>query len=154
MKIPAKKISAFFASASAVLAMSVAVSASDIKGLANIENAYIIDLKWDELKIENEPAPEPDIKCNFTVDEKNVEINAFINNTYAEDKDVIVVIAQYNDKGKTVNVTYKKITVPGNTITPEQYTVRADEVSEDKSSVLGFVWEGFGSIRPIEKLTE
>ena len=124
------------------------------EGLKNIEDAYIIDLKWNELKIENNSAPEPDIKCSFTVDVETVAINAFINNTYEADKDVVIVIAQYNDMGRSVNVTYKRITVPGNTITPKQYTVRADEVSEDKDSVCGFVWEDFESIKPLSKLTE
>ena len=130
------------------------------ESLANIKDAYIINLHWNDLSIVNGSTPEPtetpapDVKCKFILDEETAEINAFINNTYEEDKDVVVVIAQYNDKGKVVNTTFKKITVPGQTITPKQYTVKADCIPESKSSIMGFVWEDFESMKPIARLIE
>ena len=38
--------------------------------------------------------------------------------------------------------------------TSEQYTVKADSISERKSRIKGFVWDGISSKKPIAKLIE
>ena len=177
MKDPVKKLTAFITSVAVAATMSVAASSSAVaecgmetgnvsefdvepaisrgvfdEWLADMEAAYVTDLVWNDLIIVSDSTP--DMKCSFTVDEDAAEINVLISNTFEEDKTAVIVLAQYNGMGKLINTVYKEITVPGKTAVPMQYTVKADCIPEGGSSIMGFVWSDFESMRPIAKLTE
>ena len=97
-----------------------------------------------------ETPAEPDVKCKFTVDEEAAEVSAVISNTYDDDKKVVIAVAQYDDKGVLVSIKFDEITAPGKTA--EQYTVKADAVSEKKNRIKGFVWDGISSMKPIAQI--
>ena len=95
--------------------------------------------------------PLADISCDIAVDELNAKVNIYISNTFDDDKNVVIAVAQYDDAGVLVNIKLEEVIVPANTILPEEYEIKADQVSDKKQTIKGFVWDGTTSMKPIRR---
>ena len=121
--------------------------------LLGIEDHRIVVFDWSGGEVMTEVTPEPsatpvpDISCSVDLNTETAEASIRIMNTFNEDKHIDVYIAQYDERGALIGIKPEKIDVPAMTVIPAEYTVRADEIKENKKYIKVFVWEGMTPVR-------